>query len=170
MSDFDVSFQDRCLSEVTRDAAGDYVVEEMMQVIIANLPPIDIDQMQRQRAKKIHETWEKTGGTKESGQIWLPGLDPVAHEPHQILMSADGSHAIEKEHATVDHFITKQEKREENLKRQAKVVDYGRAELAHFQRWQNEQIASGRPTLDLTWGNCIRETGILREGAGKVAA
>jgi hypothetical protein len=37
--------------------------------------------------------------------------------------------------------------------------------LKSFKRWTQEQRAIGRPESELTFGNCARETGMLRQGA-----
>jgi len=39
------------------------------------------------------------------------------------------------------------------------------AEAEHMAAWVERERAKGRPENELTWGNCIRETGILwRDG------
>ena len=35
-------------------------------------------------------------------------------------------------------------------------------EVEVFSRWSHEQLALGRLPRELIWGNCVRETGILR--------
>jgi hypothetical protein len=35
-------------------------------------------------------------------------------------------------------------------------------EAEHFGLWFIKAREAGRPLLDLTWGNCVRETGLLR--------
>ena len=36
-------------------------------------------------------------------------------------------------------------------------------ELAIFEKWDAAERAKGRPASDLTWGNCVRECGLLVE-------
>jgi len=35
-------------------------------------------------------------------------------------------------------------------------------EVETFKRWEEEQRKAGRPEVELTWGNCVRELGLLR--------
>jgi hypothetical protein len=42
-------------------------------------------------------------------------------------------------------------------------------EVYIFARWSSEQLANGRAPLELTWGSCVREAGILRERPGEAA-
>lgn len=44
-------------------------------------------------------------------------------------------------------------------------ADRGEAEYRHHAAWADRERAKGRPESELTWGNCVRETGILsRDG------
>jgi hypothetical protein len=36
--------------------------------------------------------------------------------------------------------------------------------VAHMKAWVMQERAKGRPESELTWGNCVRETGVLRGG------
>lgn len=36
-------------------------------------------------------------------------------------------------------------------------------EVAHMSAWIELERAKGRPESELTWGNCVRETGVLVE-------
>jgi hypothetical protein len=38
-------------------------------------------------------------------------------------------------------------------------------EVAHMGAWADLERAKGRPESNLTWGNCIHETGVLVEDA-----
>ena len=44
-------------------------------------------------------------------------------------------------------------------------VERAERELAHMTKWVNEQRAAGRPEHELTWGNCVKETGICKPAA-----
>ena len=37
-----------------------------------------------------------------------------------------------------------------------------RAEVEHFKKWIERERAKGRPEHELTFGNCVRETGVVR--------
>lgn len=39
-------------------------------------------------------------------------------------------------------------------------VDRRQAEADHHRKWAEAERAKGRPENELTWGNCVRETGI----------
>jgi len=42
------------------------------------------------------------------------------------------------------------------------------AEARHMAAWVERERAKGRPEAELTWGNCVRETGILTRGGLRV--
>jgi hypothetical protein len=42
-----------------------------------------------------------------------------------------------------------------------KQADRKRREYEHFEKWAEAEEKKGRNPLELTWGNCVRETGIL---------
>jgi sRNA-binding protein len=55
---------------------------------------------------------------------------------------------------------------EAKREREAAEVEIRReeAEVRHHEAWAERERAKGRPERELTWGNCVRETGILRHG------
>ncbi|RVL26632.1 hypothetical protein [Sinorhizobium meliloti] len=165
----DFAFQAQCLSEVGRDTSNNFDPDELISVVKRHLRPVDADTIQEQRAKRIIEKWQRDGSTPNVGQIWLPGFDPISHEPLKLIASIDGKRMVEKDRASLEFLEAGQERRIENLKRVEQRVRIGQAEIDEMRRWQREQLALGRPVLDLTWGNCIREAGLLHEKKGRAA-
>jgi hypothetical protein len=46
--------------------------------------------------------------------------------------------------------------------RAQREAEIAAAEAAHMGKWVEAERAKGRPETELTWGNCVRETGILK--------
>lgn len=42
------------------------------------------------------------------------------------------------------------------------IAERAQAEYEYHCKWAEAERAKGRPENELTWGNCVRETGILR--------
>ena len=53
-----------------------------------------------------------------------------------------------------------------DLERARRAYERSRREADHMAKWASAERAKGRPESELTWGNCVRETGILRPRGG----
>jgi hypothetical protein len=51
---------------------------------------------------------------------------------------------------------------EQKLAELKREVEREEREVAHMTKWVEEQRAAGRPEHELTWGNCVKETGIWK--------
>jgi hypothetical protein len=58
--------------------------------------------------------------------------------------------------------------KEEAMPKQAVTEhEYLQWRVDHMTAWVEQERAKNRPETELTWGNCIRETGVLTERSGK---
>jgi hypothetical protein len=92
----------------------------------------------------------------------------VDYDPYRLVLGP-------RNRVIVHHLATLEYKEEERnratLNRQrAEDKEARKAREVHvFARWSSEQLMNGRNPLELTWGNCVHETGILRERPGEAA-
>lgn len=90
------------------------------------------------------------------GQCYPFGAD-------RMIVGPDGKTVIENKQATLRFKAAERDRAMENVRR-ARVHELRKIrEVEHFAAWVQEQAEAGRPALDLTWGACARETGILRQ-------
>jgi hypothetical protein len=50
----------------------------------------------------------------------------------------------------------------EEVARATREAAIAEAEAELMERWVETERAKGRPEAELTWGNCVKETGVLR--------
>jgi len=142
------------------------VVEEDIrkQLAIMVRGSIDVDAMAEQKAVHIIETLTKQEGEDKdepaSLQLQLFG-EKFGYEPTRLIKDSAGN-IIEAELAPLSFVLAELRRSSENVQR-ATVWNTRKARIAeHFQRWVESQLGGGRSIRELTWGNCARETGILR--------
>jgi hypothetical protein len=82
------------------------------------------------------------------------------YSPRILIENFDKS-LIEQQNATLDFYVATQARQQQNFTRvEARLKVTGRV-VRHFQPWTEDGIRAGRDPLKLTWGVCIKETGIL---------
>lgn len=135
--------------------------EEELATSLAQLVPFDVDRERLRKAREIIERSKRPGSTEAEGQLNLPGFNrPVAHEPNRMVSDEQGN--IIESVRQLPHFMAASLIREqENVERAVEQMRVTAAKNKVFQDWALQQALAGRPALDLTWGNCARETGIL---------
>lgn len=82
----------------------------------------------------------------------------VNYEPWRLVSNGKGR-IIENEFAPVD-FKMAEAARAQNGKDKRWAAQLA-AEAVLHQRWAEAERAKGRPERELTFGNCVRETGVL---------
>jgi hypothetical protein len=167
----DSAFQADILDELKRgdfDQFEDTALEEAVATRIF----IDVDKAKLQKARRIIEQWYREGVTRPHGYVQLPlPFGPLPYEPIRLVSNGKGQ-SIELDRAPLDFRQAELARKEENLKAVQASYDRCKAEIDIYRKWHDRERAAGRDSLDLTWGNCIREIGILRDtdGSGEAVA
>jgi hypothetical protein len=137
--------------------------EAALEQALATLITVDLDRERLRRAKEIISNKAKPGGVDPAGaaQLFLPGLDPYFYEPDRLVRD-DAGRIIENYKATIK-FKQADARRARDHAADAQKWASRKTEESEIQSaWATEQALKGRPALDLTWGNCVAETGLLR--------
>jgi hypothetical protein len=149
------------------------LVEDEVRKALANLvrEKLDIDAMAQQKAAHIIESLTKQEG--EDGddgeddshlQLNLFG-EHYAYNPGRLVKDSAGN-IIEEDKATLSFLLAELARSSENVARATKWNSRKARKAAFFQQWVQAEMAKGRKVLELTWGNCAKETGIITEGRG----
>lgn len=118
------------------------------------------------KARRIIASRMKPGGTRAEGTVVLPGLETYGYEPHRLIADDEGS-VIENRHATVRHKQAEADRAEKALDRAQTRADRERWEADIFQPWAESELAAGRNPAEITWDNCLRETGHYKDEASE---
>lgn len=155
------------LSQVTRvDSVGTFDKTEFIELTKKLMPPSDVDALMHARATRLFEQWSRDEHSTElTGQYALvfPDMPPRAYDPKALMQGRDPEQVIEREFAPTDFWDAKIERQTQNIDKAVASRDVTFKERDHFVKWAQAQQLAGRPALELTFGNCIRETGVLRE-------
>jgi hypothetical protein len=90
----------------------------------------------------------------------LPGFNEAWDYEPDRLVSDDQGNIIEQSRALPEFKAAETARAEKNVERAVEQLRRKSAENAEFQKWALAQALAGRPALDLTWGNCIRENAL----------
>jgi len=133
---------------------------ELTKLILGDLDP---HQMAEAKASAIIEALTKQPDDDGGGahQLNLFG-DTYSYNPMRLIKDDDGN-IIEEEHATVSFKVAELARASANANRIVMWNNRKAQQLRHFQRWATTEAAKDRKAAELTWGNCIRETGVLRQ-------
>lgn len=141
-----------------RAADGSYDERMAIEAIACRIE-INIERERERRAEKILKDRSRPENTEPGGLLVFMG-DRYAYEPERLLRYGEGR-VVENERAILEAKITIAERERENAERATRWANRGQREAQHFTRWAFREKDKGRPALELTWGNCIRETGLL---------
>jgi hypothetical protein len=151
------------IEHLVPDEDGAYATEEVAEKM-ADQVAIDARAMQLRQAKADlemlrHEDDDEPGNL----QLNLFGEGRlIAYDPHRLVLGPN-DRIIAHHLAPLEYKEAERDRAREHLElAQAKEAIKAR-EVLVFGRWVREQLASGRNIRTLTWGNCIAETGILRQ-------
>lgn len=148
----------------TRRADGGFDEEELLQKMIA-VAPLDIDDAQRRHAKTIIDSATRPGGITVDGQLCLPGFDPRDFEPNLLVRDNDG-HIYENHRKVLGATVATAQRARRHVNDAVAESNIKSAEADWHGAWVVEQLSKGRPAHELTWGNCVRETGLWRSESG----
>jgi hypothetical protein len=160
---------DRAIKGLQRKPTGGFDDIELHDALARLLRErIDPDMIASQRAAAVIEGLSRVPGSDDDDdgaggqQLNLFG-DQYGYNPLRLIKGPDNT-IIEEERATLPFMLADLVRSTENARR-AMVWNSRKAQQAqHFQKWAREQADAGRPDTEITWGNCVRETGLLREG------
>jgi hypothetical protein len=86
----------------------------------------------------------------------------VDYDPRRLVLGPN-NRIVEHCLAPLDYKRAERDRAKANLDRAEAKHAIKHREVELFAKWSLEQRAAGRPTLDLTWGRCVNELGILRQ-------
>lgn len=144
------------------------VQSELARMVRADL---DLDHAAMLKAKKIIEKLSKQDGEEDDDdddsestqQLELFG-DTYAYNPQRLIKDAIGN-IIEEDKATLSFLLAELARSTQHMSRVAIWNNRKARKAQHFQKWHEQQTAAGRSSLELTWGNCARETNVIRKKA-----
>jgi len=144
--------------------------EEKLVEALAKRVPFDVETERRRKAKTIIDRAKRPGSTRKDGQLMLPGFNkPYGYEPDRLVSDETGD--IIENSRVLPRFKSAQVSRAEvNVEDAVEQLRRISTENKHFQAWALEQALNGRPAFELTWGNCIAETGLHHPDVGEDAA
>lgn len=149
-------------ARVARDKEQGMQEVELEQVL-ASLIEIDTNKEKLRRAKDIIANQKKHGSIDPATatQLVLPLGDSYAYEPDRLVSDGAGR-IIENCKATIRFKQADARRSREKVAEQQIWASRKTEESEIFSAWATEQALKGRPALDLTWGNCVAETGLLK--------
>jgi hypothetical protein len=125
---------------------------------LAELILVDVGREQLRRAKDIIESLSRADPKAPGPLLTLMG-DKYAFEPDRLILADD--RVVENARAPLEFKEMEAERAEENLARVTRQTARKVKERDHFRPWYYREAAKGRPLLELVWGVCARETGLL---------
>jgi hypothetical protein len=145
-----------------RDAEGSCSEADLLDAAKRVIPRDDPEKQHERKCKKFLEDVSHPGSTEPAGQLQLPFLNEVYdYEPDRPVIGPD-QRVIEQKNAPPSFKQAEVDRIRETMER-LQVWERRKArEAAEFQQWALEQALKGRPALELTWGNCIKERGFLQ--------
>jgi hypothetical protein len=164
----DSAFQAAVLDDLKRGDLSEFDDNELEQAVAQRLI-VDVEKLKISRARRIIKAWHQEGTTIQVGMLWLPGLEPQPNEPLRLVANGKGQ-SIELDRAPLEFRQAELERKRVNLDAVSKSYKKCVLEVSIFESWAKREADAGRLTLDLTWGNCIRETGLWRPVDGVTEA
>jgi hypothetical protein len=161
------SLYNQAKAKVTPNENGSYAEEKVQQELATILrEKMNPDKLAFQQAAQIILNLTKQTGEDDddddggSFQLELFG-DHYNYNPERLIKDGMGN-IIEEDQAPLSFILAELARSSEHVARAARWNSRKAQKATHFQKWVGEEIAKGRKPVELTWGNCARETGILR--------
>jgi len=126
---------------------------------------VNLDVIADQRAAAVIDTLTKQAGedddeASDALQLSLFG-ESYGYNPQRLIKDSDGN-IVEEDRATLPFILAELSRSSEHVRRASLWNSRKARKAEHFQKWVAGELNRGRTAIDLTWGNCIRETGVLR--------
>ena len=162
---------DLAAATLTPLADGSFDKAELVKEMGKHIP-IDVEAMQRQRAEQDLELLERDDLPDDDGppmQFTLPGInESMDWLPKRLILGPDNT-VIEADLAPTAYVEAEAKRAIENANRTRAKAKRKEVCPKVMRRWATAERRRGRPILELTWGNCLRETGRLHERPGVAA-
>jgi hypothetical protein len=144
----------QAIEEAPKDIYGAFdekwVLDRATELIVVNRA-----KEARRMAKAALNKCKRPGSNKSDGQLSLFG-DEWPYEPDQILADDDG-HLIQKRNAVPQYTDATYRRHQVNLEKQLVWVRRSGAEHNGYTTWIIEQMATGRPLVELQFDVWIKE-------------
>lgn len=151
-------------SGLTKRPDGSVSEKELRTALALLLPPPDPTAEAQKRAQQIIDSLSKQVGEDAdeivSTQLNLFG-DSYGHDLKRLVKDLDGN-IIEHGAATLKFAEAELTRSSQHTARVTNWNTRKGQQVIHFKAWTDAQLARGRDPKQLTWGNCVRETGVLQ--------
>lgn len=159
---------DLAWSRAARNPDGT-VVPESLERLVADLVRFDVEEARLGLARRIIARRKRPGQTAPEGSIVLPGMESYAYEPRRLLVDDEGN-LIENQSARVKFKVAEARRAQEGARKALERATREQNEAGHFATWSAEQHEQGRDPREVTWDNCVRETGLWKDTEAEVNA
>lgn len=141
------------------------VIEDSLVRMLAEA--IDFDEAKERRglAQRIIARRKRPGQTAPAGEVVFPGLEHYDYEPDRLVADHKGN-LIRNAEAKVDYKIADSERSQADLEKAVARQARDKREADHYSRWAVQELANGRAPREVTWDNCLRETGLWKDTNG----
>lgn len=140
--------------------------KELEDALVSLLPDIDQEKAKRKRAKEIIDSLTRPGGTKPDDEFQLAlALDAYDYEPMRLVRDDDGK-LVENRFSTPHFKLAEKKRARAEANKMHTWAGRKETEYEALSQWAIDQALKGRPALDLTWENCIKESGYLKAKTG----
>lgn len=144
---------------VPRDSLG-RMTNEDFEAELDRYYLFDVAAERKRGIRRLARAAQKPGATAPNGYIQMDifGGDTSAYYDSQLIADSDGL-LIEQDKALYDTKKAQLERHKVNKDNVVKKYQAEEKMVGEFGSWSEKQSKSGRPMVQLTFGNFIRETG-----------
>jgi hypothetical protein len=151
---------ERAKAMMTPNEDGGYV-ENVLRDKLVEILPFDVDKARRKQAQALIDAVARPGGTQPNGQIALPGFDAFDYEPGRLIRDNSGN-LYECDTAPLTAIMAESGRARDHANAALHWSNIKASEAELFASWVVEELTKGRAAAELTWGNCVRESGFWR--------
>lgn len=155
---------DRAIKDLTRKPNGMFDEAELLTAMEQFSAEVDVDAVRRKEAKAKLDLLARPESASDADELGADQLvlfnDSYPFGPQRLIRCGD--EIVENVLAPLLAKEADLDRARVNRQRAQVWEDRKSVEVTHFRRWADSERDKGRSALDLTWGNCVRETGILR--------
>lgn len=137
------------------------VHNRMVELVAENID-FDVAKAKRGLARRIIARRMRPGQTASEGCVAFPTMEHYAYEPDRLIADDKGN-VIRNAEAKPDYKISESERAQGDLEKAVRRQSREKREADHFSRWAVQELATGRPPREVTWDNCVRETGLWKD-------
>lgn len=138
------------------------VIESSVVDILADSIDFDADEARRGKAQRILARRKRPGQTAPEGAVVFPDMEHYAYEPRRVLADDKGN-VIENADASIRFKTAEARRAQQGAQAASARATREQNEAGWFAEWAAEQLAGGRNPKEVTWDNCLRETGLWKD-------